>query len=156
MVTDVPTFFTTLNVAGQSKTVRDYADGAPKWLRDLDQEIDGLADTHRWRHGDPAEELFGEMRLQEDTFMPKPGITCPLRHRSATWCPAQFVTSKSRPSPISCRCALQEQTFHGHNNRQSSVRLAIEIGSREGVRAAKNRSSIHHDFRWLSDPGCVL
>jgi hypothetical protein len=48
---------------------------APAWLRDFDDRIDALADTHRWRHGEPSRELFGDRRLLEDVQFPKPGRT---------------------------------------------------------------------------------
>jgi Domain of unknown function (DUF6438) len=78
-ITDLATYLTTVRIGGVSKTVSDYADSAPAFLRKLDLEIDALADTHRWRHGDPASELF-ESDVAEECYLPKPGVTalmCP-------------------------------------------------------------------------------
>ena len=80
-VTDMPTFLTTVGIAGQEKRVSDYADGAPAWLRELDRELDALADTHRWIHGDPRAEYFSG-NLASDGRGPKPGLT-PLMQAAA-------------------------------------------------------------------------
>ena len=90
MTTDLPTVFTTLTIASQSRKVLDYGDAAPQWLLDLDLKIDALADTHRWRHGDPAEETFNENRLLEDTYMPKPGVT-PLMKAAVRQTPEELT-----------------------------------------------------------------
>ena len=82
-VTDSSTAVTTLSIGHQTNRVRDYARGGPPWLADLDLRIDALADTHAWRHGDPARERFGETRLVEDTVMPKPGVTPMMRAAAA-------------------------------------------------------------------------
>ena len=74
-VTDSPTHLTSLRIGGETKQVSDYASSAPAWLGSLDNEVDALADTHRWRHGDPAQERFEDSRLSEDVFLPKPGVT---------------------------------------------------------------------------------
>jgi uncharacterized protein DUF6438/ankyrin repeat protein len=80
-ITDMPTFLTTVGIAGQEKRVSDYADGAPAWLRDLDRELDALADTHRWIHGEPRAESLGG-NLGFDARGPKPGLT-PLMQAAA-------------------------------------------------------------------------
>lgn len=74
-VTDSATYFTRLHLSGQTKEVSDYADSAPAWLLELGVELDALTDTHRWRHGPPAEEQFGRWNLQVDSFGHKPGVT---------------------------------------------------------------------------------
>ena len=80
-ITDMPTFLTTVGIAGHEKRVSDYADGAPAWLRELDRELDALADTHRWIHGDPRAEYFSG-NLGSDGRGPKPGLT-PLMQAAA-------------------------------------------------------------------------
>jgi hypothetical protein len=74
-VTDAPAFYTTLSIAGHAKTVQDYAAAAPSWVRDMDFEIDRVADTHQWRHGEPARETFGDDHLVVDAGAPKTGVT---------------------------------------------------------------------------------
>ena len=78
-ITDAPSSLTTVSVAGNAFTVTDYANSAPAWLRDFDERIDALADTHRWRHGDPTRELFGPGNLDQDARLPKPGRTRLMR-----------------------------------------------------------------------------
>ncbi len=66
---------TSLSIGGQTKTVEATDAIGPAWLRELDLEIDALADTHQWRHGGPREETFGEDRAMVDTVWPKKGVT---------------------------------------------------------------------------------
>jgi hypothetical protein len=47
-ITDNPTYSTVVMIDGKTKKVEDYAVSAPKWLQDLDKEIDDLAGTKRW------------------------------------------------------------------------------------------------------------
>lgn len=51
-VTDFPTVITKVSIAGRSKTVINYAFAAPGWLPKLNQEVDRVADTARWRGDD--------------------------------------------------------------------------------------------------------
>lgn len=58
-VTDLPTFTVTLERNGHRKTVVDYAGtsaGMPQAVRELEQEIDRVANTARWvlRDGQPV------------------------------------------------------------------------------------------------------
>ncbi len=81
-VSDVPTATTMIQIGSQEKGVSDRADGAPDWLRELDREVDALADTHRWIHGDPQTENFAG-HLSSDARGPKPGLT-PLMQASGS------------------------------------------------------------------------
>jgi hypothetical protein len=74
MVTDVPTAITTLRIGDNQKSVSDRGHGAPEWVHELDYQVDSLADTHRWIHGDPAGEIFQPF-LYLDGHGPKPGLT---------------------------------------------------------------------------------
>jgi ankyrin repeat protein len=52
---DLPTYQLTLSVGGKTKTVIDYlgrAVGMPKEVTDLENALDGAAETHRWIAGD--------------------------------------------------------------------------------------------------------
>ncbi len=47
-VTDNPTYWTIVSIDGKTKKVEDYAVSAPKWLQDLDKQVDELANTKPW------------------------------------------------------------------------------------------------------------
>jgi ankyrin repeat protein len=59
------------------KHVSNYDNGAPRLLQQFEYEIDSLADTHRWIHGDPRKELIGNVRA--DAAFAKPGLTALMR-----------------------------------------------------------------------------
>ena len=85
-ITDLATYITTVRAGGLVKSVSDYAYSAPAFLRKLDLQIDATADTHRWRHGDPAMEVF-EAGMRVECYLPKPGVTplmCPAFQGGAT------------------------------------------------------------------------
>lgn len=72
---ETPGYVTTLSLGGRTQTVEDRGGVAPGWLRVVDDEIDGLADTHRWRHGEAGVETFGDDRAAMDSVWPKRGVT---------------------------------------------------------------------------------
>ena len=78
-VTDAEAAWTTVSVGGTSFAVYDKARSAPAWLRDFDDRVDAVADTHCWRHGEPAVELFGAKHLIEDATSAKTGRTRLMR-----------------------------------------------------------------------------
>lgn len=49
-ITDLPTTYSSLRVGTRKKSVRDYA-YAPEVLRELELEVDRVANSHRWTHG---------------------------------------------------------------------------------------------------------
>lgn len=49
-LSDLPTAYTTLRVGNRKKSVEDYA-FAPEILRELELEVDRVANSHRWTHG---------------------------------------------------------------------------------------------------------
>lgn len=51
-VTDFPTVITHVSIAGRTKTVINYAFAAPGWLPKLDQDLDRITGTARWRGDD--------------------------------------------------------------------------------------------------------
>jgi TonB family protein len=63
----------TVRLGGKTRTISDYADSSPDELQQLLLDVDRIADSHRWRHGDPAKEPI--TRIAEDTYLPKPGVT---------------------------------------------------------------------------------
>jgi len=71
----VPAYFTTVSIGGKVQTVEDRGGVAPAWVRVVDDEIDSLADTHRWRHGEANVETFGDDRAVLDAVWPKRGVT---------------------------------------------------------------------------------
>ncbi|HEY4362916.1 MAG TPA: ankyrin repeat domain-containing protein [Bryobacteraceae bacterium] len=78
-ITDLPTWITTLHVGKLEKRVQNYAQSAPAWLDDFDRNVDALADTHRWRHGDPRVEELDGRHIVQDADDPKPGVTALMR-----------------------------------------------------------------------------
>ena len=48
-ITDLPTTYTSLRIGSRTKSVKDYA-FSPEKLRQLEVEIDRVANTHRWIH----------------------------------------------------------------------------------------------------------
>ena len=73
------TMVITLSIAGRSKRVQDTGAAAPPLLRTMADDIDRVGDTHKWRHGEPEEETFGDDRLIVDLVSPKAGVTRLMR-----------------------------------------------------------------------------
>jgi hypothetical protein len=63
----------TVKLGGKTRTISDYAESGPKALQELLMDVDRTADSHRWRHGDPAKEPI--TRIDSDAYLPKPGVT---------------------------------------------------------------------------------
>jgi hypothetical protein len=63
----------TVKLGSRTRTVSDYAESGPDELHDLLLNVDRTANSHRWRHGDPAKEPI--TRIDGDTYLPKPGVT---------------------------------------------------------------------------------
>ena len=63
----------TVKLGGKTRTISDYAESSPEALQELLMDVDRTADSHRWRHGDPAKEPL--TRIDRDTYLPKPGVT---------------------------------------------------------------------------------
>jgi hypothetical protein len=78
-ITDSASTITTLSVGNTVKQVRDYAGSAPGWVREFDDRVDALANTHQWRHGDGLHELLSSNRLAEDALFAKPGRNLMMR-----------------------------------------------------------------------------
>ncbi|OLE10728.1 MAG: hypothetical protein AUG89_11420 [Acidobacteria bacterium 13_1_20CM_4_56_7] len=76
-VTDNPTTTIEVRIGGKSKRVSDYAKSAPEFEQSLEDAIDDVVDTHRWRHGDPRTEPLSN--IFQDATMPKVGVTSLMR-----------------------------------------------------------------------------
>jgi hypothetical protein len=63
----------TVRLGGKTHNISDYAESSPEALQELLLDVDRTADSHRWRHGDPAKEPI--TRIAEDVYLPKPGVT---------------------------------------------------------------------------------
>ncbi len=61
-----------VRVGGRQKSVGEYGDAAPAIFRDVELAVDESANTHQWRHGDPATESIAEITFED---LPKPGKT---------------------------------------------------------------------------------
>ena len=70
---DDPEAITTAGIGDQEKQVSDGGFGAPEFLREIDYEIDLMADTHRHLHGDPTTENI--THLGWDAWYAKAGVT---------------------------------------------------------------------------------
>ncbi len=70
--------YLTLSIGGETKTIdsKNWFSGKNRGPK-VAWAIDKLADTHQWRHGDPAAEPYTNMR--DDLLLPKPGITALMR-----------------------------------------------------------------------------
>jgi Domain of unknown function (DUF6438)/Ankyrin repeats (many copies)/Ankyrin repeat len=76
---DGATTVITLSIAGKSKRVQDTGGAAPRLLLSMANDIDRVGDTHKWRHGEPEEETFGDDHLVVDLVSPKAGVTRLMR-----------------------------------------------------------------------------
>src|SRR5262249_37658325 len=76
---------TTLHIGNREKQVTNRDGAAPAWLEELEIEIDVVADTHRWIHGDPRKELITpfSIGILADGNGGKPGVT-PLMKAAST------------------------------------------------------------------------
>jgi hypothetical protein len=63
----------TVAMGGRTRTISDHDESGPEALQELLLDVDRVADSHRWRHGDPANEPIA--RIDRDTYLPKPGVT---------------------------------------------------------------------------------
>ena len=61
-----------VRIGGREKSVSEYGDVAPPIFREVEVSVDATADTHQWRHGDPATESIVEITWED---LPKPGKT---------------------------------------------------------------------------------
>ncbi len=61
-----------LRLGGLEKSVGEYGDVAPPIFREVELAIDEAANTHQWRHGDPATEGIAEIAFE---YLSKPGKT---------------------------------------------------------------------------------
>jgi Domain of unknown function (DUF6438)/Ankyrin repeats (3 copies)/Ankyrin repeats (many copies) len=89
-ITDFAAVSTRLSIAGQTKSVLNYADAAPDWLSKLEQQIDSLADTHRWRHSEASLESVDLDFFRNDLIQPKHGVT-PLMVAAGRGSPSSLV-----------------------------------------------------------------
>jgi TonB family protein len=76
-VTDNPTMRIKVNFGGRSKAVWNYAESAPHFEKAFEDSVDAAANTHIWRHGDPATEPLSN--ILQDAYMPKPGVTALMK-----------------------------------------------------------------------------
>lgn len=61
-----------VRIGGREKSVGEYGDAAPAIFGDVELAVDESANTHQWRHGDPATESIAEITFE---YLPKPGRT---------------------------------------------------------------------------------
>ncbi len=146
-VTDNPTYFTTLTLHGQTKRVSNYADAAPPALHNLEYQIDLLANTHLWRHGDPALELLDPRIMGSDIYLAKPGVTelmqaaarqrndevskllaakaDPNAEDSSAWTALMYVAAEESPETISLLLAAHADPNHHSKMGQTALFAAV-------------------------------
>lgn len=61
-----------VRIGGREKSVGEYGDVAPPIFREVELAVDGAANTHQWRHGNPKTESIVEITYE---YLPKPGKT---------------------------------------------------------------------------------
>jgi hypothetical protein len=89
-ITDQAAVSTRLSIAGQTKSVLNYADAAPEWLSKLERQIDSSADTHRWRHSEASLESVDLDFFRDDLILPKHGVS-PLMVAAGRGSPTSLV-----------------------------------------------------------------
>jgi hypothetical protein len=72
-VTDLPTAYSSFRYGDRRKSIRDYA-FAPRELTELEIEIDRVANTHRWIHGDKDNLKQWEFVQTDVYWRTKPGM----------------------------------------------------------------------------------
>jgi hypothetical protein len=72
-VTDSASYGLEVSLGGRTKSVAEYAESAPAFIHELQLAVDAVADTHRWRVGDPTTESLAD--IESDLYLPKPGRT---------------------------------------------------------------------------------
>jgi TonB family protein len=63
----------TAKIGSLEKEIEVRADAGPPWLGELIREIDTVADTHRWRHGEPIDEPLSN--ITRESWLGKPTRT---------------------------------------------------------------------------------
>ena len=61
-----------VRIGGREKSVSEYGDVAFPIFREVELAVDGAANTHQWRHGNPKTESIVEITYE---YLPKPGKT---------------------------------------------------------------------------------
>jgi hypothetical protein len=128
-ITDNATYLTTVSVGGNAFRVSDYAASAPAWLRDFDDRIDAAADTHRWRHGDPLTELFGDRHLEQDARFPKPGRTQLMRAAGAADGAVQLLLAQKVPVDAEDASGWTALMYAAGDGSLDQVRLLLAAGA---------------------------
>jgi hypothetical protein len=157
-ISDGATVITTVHFADQEKRVSDYFNTAPGWLQTLESEIDALADTHQWIHGDPRNETFASVRssapvvsfpfgitagLDADFRGPKPGLT-PLMQAAAKNDISEIqkqLAAKADPNAqdSSGWTALMYAT---RANKAESMKMLLDAGANPNVRSYMGQTAL--------------
>lgn len=156
-ITDNPTYVLTVKINGVEKVVSDYANGAPDLVRDLQNAVDRVAGTHRWRHGDAKTESIGNIaieHLHKDGVTPlmkaarmgnTPKIEDLLANRAdigaedeSGWTALMYAVASYRPEPIRLLLSAGADPNHVSINGDTPLMAAATVGNRlEELLAAK-------------------
>lgn len=140
-VTDSASILLSANIAGQHKTISDYAESGPESLHETIRRVDIVADTHRWRHGDPAAEPLSN--IVREVWYGKLGIT-PLMEAAATGAPDRKVLDLIESADVidqadgSGWSALMYAAAHSSN----SMRLLLAAGADANYRNLRGHTPL--------------
>jgi hypothetical protein len=127
-----------VNLGGKKRIIDDYAGSSPKALQELILDVDRTADSHRWRHGDPAKEPI--TRIDSDCYLPKPGVT-----------PLMLAACNNEIDRLKALIAAGADVKQTDASGWSALMYASSISSDDPVRillkagADPNQSSTHGD-----------
>jgi hypothetical protein len=155
---DGATVTTTVHIADQEKRVSDYFNSAPGWLRSLENEVDTLADTHRWIHGDPRTETFAKVRvpwrspnflnltadgLGADAIGPKPGRT-PLMQASAKGDVSEIQKQLSSNVEVNAQdsSGWTALMYAARTNQPEAMKLLLDADANPNVRSYMGQTAL--------------
>jgi hypothetical protein len=151
--TDGSTAITTLHVGDREKRVTNYLNGAPRLVQQFELEIDALADTHRWLHGDPRKELVDNVR--SDGAMAKLGVTALMRAAiiADTAEIQQLLAAKSDPNALdSSGWSALVYAAHGakigrvdaaaYSSGIESIKMLLNAGADPNVRSYMDQTAL--------------
>jgi len=159
MVTDASTVITTLHLGDQEKRVSNYFNTAPSWLQPLEHEIDAVADTHRWIHGDPRAETFASIRLPNqvpsfpgiatglgaDFRGPKPGLT-PLMQAAGkgdiSEIQKQLAGKADRNAQDASGWTALMYATHALANQAQAVKILLDGGANPNTRSDMGQTAL--------------
>jgi hypothetical protein len=146
-VTDSSATELTVTLSGRTRTISDYAESSPEALQDLLLAVDRVADSHHWRHGDPANEPIS--RIDDDSYLPKPGVT-----------PLMLAAARNKLGDLKALIAAGSAVKQTDGSGWSALMYAACASSGLPVQmllktgADPNQSSPHGDTALMASAAC--